>query len=204
MTHERRYGIVVLGASLGGLDAMRALLHGMRGGLPVPLVLAMHLGPAASRLDAIFGSASSMPVRWAEDGGAAISGAVHLCPPRSRVRVAVDGTLDVRSSDEPSSYGTVDSLFTSVADSFGPAALAVVLTGGGSDGTAGARAIHAAGGTVVVQDDTTAVAPGMPSSVIAAGVADLVLSLTEIAELLVGVVGRGEPLPTSGQGPVDS
>jgi two-component system chemotaxis response regulator CheB len=200
MTHERRYGIVVLGASLGGLEAMRVLLQEMRGELPVPLVLAMHLGPSASRLDAIFGRASSMPVVWAEDGRAAMPGTVYLCPPSSRVRVSVDGTLDARPSDEPSSYGTVDSLFTSAADSFGSAALAVVLTGGGSDGTAGARAIHAAGGTVVVQDDTTAVARGMPSSVIAAGVADLVLSLTEIADLLVGVVGRGEPLPTSGQG----
>jgi two-component system chemotaxis response regulator CheB len=96
--------------------------------------------------------------------------------------------------DRPSSVGTVDALFTSAADALGPAALAVVLTGTGSDGTRGARAVKQAGGTVVVQDKASSLAPGMPGSVVAARLADLVLPLSEIAEALERVVGRGQPV----------
>ncbi len=196
MEREGRYAVVALGASLGGWEALRVILHGLRGDLPVPLVVAQHLGPSIAHLVEGLDRALAMPVEWVVDGGIARPGTVHICPPRSQVRLEPDRTFTVRPTGERSSFGIVDSLFTSVAESFGPAAMAVVLTGGGSDGTAGARTIREAGGTVVAQEESTAVATGMPSSVIAAGLADIVLSLPEITELLEGVVARGKPLPT--------
>ena len=79
----------------------------------------------------------------------------------------------------------VDALFVSAAETYGAAALAVVLTGMGSDATDGARAIHVAGGTVLVQDAATSTIWGMPGSVAQAGLADAVLPLDQIAGELV-------------------
>jgi two-component system chemotaxis response regulator CheB len=111
------------------------------------------------------------------------------------VRLEPDGTLTVAPGTHPTSRGQVDELFESAALAHGDGVLAVVLTGMGDDGTRGARAVKAAGGTVVVQDWLTSTGPQMPASVIDAGAADLVLALGEIAELLDEVVTGGRRLP---------
>ncbi|MDA8282902.1 MAG: ATP-binding protein [Actinomycetota bacterium] len=198
MSSDSRYRAVVVGASLGGQEALRVVLHGLRTELPVPVVVAQHLGPAISRLDQSLGQGSPMAVRWAADGAPATPGVVYLCPSRSLVRLEPDDTFTVQPSKASASFGMVDFLFSSTAASLGPAVLAIVLTGAGNDGAAGAQAVREAGGTVVAQDPGTAVAPGMPGGVAAAGLADLVLPLPEIADLLDRVVGRNKPLPLPG------
>lgn len=190
-----RYRGVVLGSSLGGVEALQLVLGGLRAEIDVPVVVAHHLGPVASRLEKVLGRTSRLPVRWAADGGEVEPGVVHLCPPRTMVRWEPDGTFTVRRNDGRSSLGLVDELFASAADALGRHLLAVVLTGTGSDGTAGARTVRGAEGTVVAEDEETAVANGMPRSVARAGLADLVLPLAEIPELLDRVIGRAEPLP---------
>jgi PAS domain-containing protein len=122
---------------------------------------------------------------------------VYLCPGRSFVRLEPDGTLTVAPGQGASSSGQVDELFASAATALASRVLAVVLTGMGRDGAAGARAVKEAGGDVIVQNEKTAAAFGMPSAVIAAGHADLVVSLGEIPEILDQVIGRGQPLPTA-------
>ncbi|MER7008174.1 chemotaxis protein CheB [Dactylosporangium sp. NPDC000555] len=191
-----RYGAVVIGASLGGGEALQVLLGGVRTELPVPVVVAQHLAPAPSRLDAILSRVSRHPVGWAHDGEVAAPGRVYLCPGRTLVRLEPDGTMTVRASMRGSSYGLVDELFGSAADALGPHVLALVLTGLGHDGAAGARAVKRAGGTVIVQDEATATAFGMPAAVAAAGDADLVLPLGELPGLLDRVIGAGRPVPT--------
>lgn len=190
-----RYRGVVVGSSLGGIEALQVLLGALRVELTVPVVLAHHVAPAASLLEKVLGRTARQPVRWAVDGAPIEPGVIHLCPPRSTVLWEPDGTFTVRPHERPSSLGVVDDLFASAADALGPQVLAIVLTGAGSDGTAGARAVHDEGGTVVVQDEETAIAAGMPGSVAAAGLADLVLPLAEIPELLDRVIGRGGALP---------
>jgi len=190
-----RYRGVVVGSSLGGVEALQLVLGGLRTEIDVPVVVAHHLGPSASLLEKVLSRVSRMPVRWAVDGELLEPGVAHLCPPRSFVRWEPDGTFTVREHNGRSSLGVVDELFSSAADALGHSLLAVVLTGAGSDGTAGARVVKDAGGTVVAEDGTTAVASGMPDSVSRAGLADLVLPLPEMPELLDRVIGRRESLP---------
>lgn len=192
----RRYQVVVVGASLGGTEALQILLGGLRHPLPVPVVVALHLGPGVSRFDVLLGRVSPVPVAWAQDGDEAKPGRVYLVPGRSSARLEPDGTLTVRRL-LGSSMGMVDELFCSATDALGPAVLALLLTGAGSDGAAGCRAVKAAGGTVIAQDEQTAAAFGMPRAVIDAGDADLVLPLGELPELLDRVVAAGKPLPTA-------
>jgi len=192
-----RYQAVVVGASLGGVEALRTILAGLRGELPVPVLVAQHLPPEGSRLDDRLARASGLPVGWASDGEAVRPGRVYLCPGRSSVRLEPDGTLTVARGRGPSSSGQVDELFASAAIALAGRVLAVVLTGVGSDGAVGARAVKTAGGDVIVQNEGTAVAFGMPSAVIAAGHADLVVPLGEIPEILDQVICGGRPLPTA-------
>jgi two-component system, chemotaxis family, protein-glutamate methylesterase/glutaminase len=160
---EQRYRVVVVGASLGGTEALRILLRGMHSTLPVPVVVVIHQGPAASRLDMVLGRASQSPVLWAEDGAEAAPGRVYLGRGRSIVRLEPDGTLTVQPSPDTSA-GAVDELFSSAAVSYGPGVLAVVLTGAGRDGAAGCRSVRRAGGTVITQDEAASAAFGMPSA----------------------------------------
>ncbi|WP_285640272.1 chemotaxis protein CheB [Lentzea sp. NBRC 102530] len=193
-----RYQAVLIGASLGGAEALQVLLGGLHTDLPAPIVVAQHLGPGVSHLPTILNRVSRHPVLWAEDGQVTAPGHVYLCPGRTLVRLEPDGTLTVQPKPGRSSLGQVDDLFCAAATSLGPQVLALVLTGLGSDGTAGAVAVRQAGGTVIVQDEHTATAFGMPSAVITAGAADLVLPLGELPDLLDRVVGCGRPVPTPG------
>jgi signal transduction histidine kinase/chemotaxis response regulator CheB len=204
MTGSGRYLAVVLGASLGGTEALHILLSGLRAPLPVPVLVAIHLGPAVSKLDQVLSRASSVPVRWLTDGIVPQPGTVYLCPGRTFVRFEPDGTCTVRRRTDITSMGMVDHLFESAAGALGDRLLALVLTGAGRDGAAGARAVKEAGGTVLVQDETTSAAFGMPGAVVEGGDADLVLPLGELAEVLDQVVGAGRPLPTPARRAADA
>jgi len=192
-----RYQAVVVGASLGGIEALQTILGGLRAELPVPVLVAQHLFPGVSRLDKRLARTSGLPVGWASDGQAVEPGRVYLCPGRSLLRLEPDGTLTVAPARGPGSFGQVDELFASAAGALAGRVLAVMLTGAGNDGAVGARAVKEAGGDVIVQNKGTAAAFGMPSAVITAGHADLVVSLGEIPEILDQVIGGGRPLPTA-------
>jgi len=192
-----RYQVVVVGASLGGTEALQAILGGLRTELPVPVLVAQHLFPGVSQLDKRLARTTGLPVGWASDGQAVEPGRVYLCPGRSFVRLEPDGTLTVAPAEGLGSFGQVDELFASAAVALSGRVLAVMLTGAGTDGAVGARAVKEAGGDVIVQNKGTAAAFGMPSAVITAGHADLVVSLGEIPEILNQVIAGGRPLPTA-------
>ncbi len=176
------YEAVVLGASLGGVEALQVIVGTMTHRLPMPMLITQHMSPHGSVLDQVLGRAGPLPVLWGADGGQAEPGGIYLCPP-STVMTLEPG-LTMRLHEKVASSRTVDELFGSAATAAGPSLLAVILTGMGSDGTQGARAVKACGGTVIAQDRLTSVAFGMPGSVIAAELADRVLPLPEIAGLL--------------------
>ncbi|MEW9552033.1 chemotaxis protein CheB [Nonomuraea sp. NPDC050783] len=193
-----RYRALVVGASLGGVEALQVVLGSLRTRIGVPVLVAQHAGPGSRMLDKVLGATSRLPVTVAVDGEAAEPGRVYLCPPRGTLRLEPDGTLTARTHDREISSGSVDELFRSAADALGPAVLAIVLTGTGHDGLAGAQAVRGAGGTVLAQDEPTSLAYGMPGSVVAAGLADLELPLGEIPRLLDDALGAGLPLPLPG------
>jgi two-component system chemotaxis response regulator CheB len=178
------YRAVVVGASLGGVEALQFIIGTLTDRLPVPILVTQHTSARGSVLDQVLRRAGSVPVTWAADGEMAEPGAVYLCPPARVMTLDPQQPLTFRLHEKVSSATTVDELFRSAAGAVGAELLAIVLTGMGHDGTAGARAVKEAGGTVLAQDKLTSTAFSMPGSVISAQLADQVLSLPQIAELL--------------------
>ena len=135
---------------------------------------------------------SALTVKQAEEGDRLKPGCVFIAPPDRHLLVNPDGTLSLTQSElvhyvRPSA----DLLFESVAGSYKDRAIAVVLTGTGTDGAQGASGIKKMGGTVVVQDEVTSEFFGMPGAAIKTGVVDFVLPLDEISPALVRLVMDG-------------
>ena len=192
----RGVDVVALVTSAGGLEALSAVLRVLPRDLPAAVVITQHLGGQGSALVAILGRRTALPVGWAHEGGRIEPGTVTVCPPRSVLEVLPDRTCAVRPGESVLADRPLDALLTSVGDSFAGASLAVVLTGRGSDGVAGAAAVRAAGGLVIAQSEETAEYPAMPAAAAAAGAVDLVLPLYDIGRAVVdAALGRRLPLP---------
>lgn len=134
-----------------------------------------------------------LKVRQAEEGDRLAPATAYIAPPDRHLLVNPDGTLSLSQSElvhflRPSA----DLLFESVAASYKHRAIAVVMTGTGRDGAMGVQAIKKMGGTVIVQDETTAEFFGMPGAAIQTGQVDFILPLDEIASALVTLVMKRE------------
>ena len=188
---SRTFDLVVVAASLGGLETLGRILGPLPADFPVPIAVVQHL-PAgfASQLPALLGRDTRLGVRWAEPGLLLRAGTVHVAPPDRHLLVSP--TLRCRFSVAPRGRGArpaADLLFRSAAEACGARVLGLVLTGRLRDGAAGAVALRAAGAVVIAQDPATCHAPGMPTAAITAGGADLVLSPEAIVEALLAVSG---------------
>lgn len=184
--------VVALAASAGGLAALSAVLGELPAALPAALVIVQHLDPRhESLMPQILGRRSRLSVKQAEDGERLEAGTAYLAPPNRHLLVNADGTLTLDHS-QPVHFlrPSADRLFESVAQTYGRWAVAVVLSGTGSDGSDGVRAIREHGGVTVAQDPSTAEYNGMPSAAIDTGCVDLVLGLYEIAPRLELLVSR--------------
>jgi two-component system, chemotaxis family, protein-glutamate methylesterase/glutaminase len=188
------FDIVALAASAGGLTALSQVLTALPADFPAALVVVQHLDPRHRSLMAnILSRRTPLHVKQAEEGEQVCAATVYIAPPNRHLLVNSDGTLSLTQSElvhflRPSA----DLLFESVAASYRDRAIAVVLTGTGSDGAMGVQAIKKMGGTVLVQDETTAEFFGMPSAAIQSGSADFVLPLDEIPLALVTLVMKGD------------
>ncbi|PWV65526.1 PAS domain S-box protein [Plasticicumulans acidivorans] len=174
--------LVVIGASAGGLQALRPLVARLEPQAGIAWVLAQHLSPTQpSLLVQLLAAQSRLDVLAAEDGMPLRDKCLLVCPPG--VDICIDGerVLLVAPTDSAYSVPSIDRLFASAAASHGAAVVAVVLSGAGNDGSAGVAAVRAAGGTVIVQQPDEALQRGMPSAVLAAAQADLCGGIAEIA-----------------------
>lgn len=192
---------VVLGSSTGGPEALSKVLGGLTAPLPVPMLVVQHMPPVftrqlAARLDRIGPNA----VVEVEDGTVLRPGVVHVAPGDRHLVLERSGTLTRARLDDgpPVNYcrPSVDVLFDSAVRAFGRDLLAVVLTGMGSDGRDGARAVADAGGTVVVQDEASSVVWGMPGAVATAGHAHRVVPLPEVPQTIARLTGDENPRST--------
>ncbi|HET9052515.1 MAG TPA: chemotaxis protein CheB [Candidatus Dormibacteraeota bacterium] len=180
-----------MAASAGGLQALSAVLSALPEDFPVPILIVQHLDPRQrSLLGEILSRRTPLAVRLAADGDAVRPGLVLIAPPDRHLLVNPDGTVTLSRAElvhfvRPSA----DLLFESAAGSCGPRCVAVVLSGTGSDGAAGVRAVKESGGTVIVQDDATAEFSGMPEAARRTGQVDLVLPLADIGPGLVALAG---------------
>lgn len=187
--------LVVVGSSAGGIEALSRLVSTLPEGFGAPVVIAQHLDPEReSRLQEILARRSRLPVRTVADHERLEGGVVYVIPSDRHVNVT-DSEIDLRVDSKGRPKPSVDLLMSSAAGVFGEGLIAVVLTGTGSDGAEGARAVHRAGGTVVIQDPATAEFGGMPGS-LAPNTVDIVAELDRIGpilgELLAGVPVREE------------
>jgi len=193
---DAAFDVVALASSAGGLNALTHVLSALPFDFPAALVVVQHLDPRHRSLMAdILSRRTPLVVRQAEAGAPLRAGTVAIAPPDQHLLVNPDGTLSLSHAQlvhfvRPSA----DLLFESVAASFQDRAIAVVLTGSGSDGARGASAIKRMGGTVIAQDQATSEVFGMPGAAIRTGSVDYVLPLDEIAPSLVTLV-RAETSP---------
>jgi two-component system, chemotaxis family, protein-glutamate methylesterase/glutaminase len=184
------YGLLVVGASLGGLRAMSELLDVLPDEVDVPVVLAQHRAPDAEResLEALLRQHTRRSVVEAGDKDAIRPQHVYVAPPDYHLLVEADGSFAL-STDERVQYArpSVDVLFESAADAYGERTIGIVLTGANADGAAGLLAIRDVGGVAVVQDPETAEARQMPDAAIYATAADAILPVGEMGKFLLGL-----------------
>lgn len=183
------FEIVAMASSAGGLNALGQVLSELPAEF-VPVVVVQHLDPRhRSFMAEILGRRTALEVRQAQEGDRVEGGVVYIAPPDRHLLVNADGNLSLTRTElvhfvRPSA----DLLFESVAASYRERAIAVVLTGSGSDGEMGVRAVKKMGGLVIAQDRSSSEFFGMPGAAIDTGSVDIILPLNEIASTLVGLV----------------
>ena len=180
--------IVAIGASAGGVQALQNFFSAIPATTGVAFIVVMHLDPEhRSELSAIVAARTPMPVVQVEQRARLEPNRVYVIPPDRRLQV-VDHELSATEFEEPRGQRSpIDFLFRSVAQQLGDG-FAVVLSGAGSDGTLGVRAVKEAGGIILVQDPNEAEYSSMPRSAIETGVVDFVLPVRDLAKRLTDLI----------------
>src|SRR6202140_3915402 len=180
---DQRFPVVVLAASTGGPATVMRLAPGFTRDFPAAVFLVQHM-PASftTQYAAQLAEFTSIRVKEAETNEAVQPGTLYICPGGQHLRVTPTGRihLDASSGRINGYLPSIDRTMESVAAFAGPLSIAGVLTGMGNDGANGAKAIKAAGGLVVAQDEATSVIFGMPAEAIKAGAVDQVLGIDDI------------------------
>jgi two-component system, chemotaxis family, protein-glutamate methylesterase/glutaminase len=185
-----RERIVAMASSTGGPEALQEVLAALPADFAVPILAVQHMAKGyIGGLASALAAKCRMRVKLAEHRERLHRGTIYLAPDDYHLGVA--GLHTIELSDAPEVEGFRPSatwLFSTVADYFRAGAIGVVLTGRGLDGVAGLIRIHRAGGLILAQDGSTAVAYEMPRAAVEAGVTDFILPLQEIAGRLKALV----------------
>ncbi len=181
--------IVGIGASAGGLEALKDLVRAIPNDSGIAYVIVQHLAPdQPSLMDKLLDEHSAVPVSRITDGGEIERDHVYIIPPGPFLELK-DGVFHlIEHAREEGVRTPIDRFFTSLAGAAGRRAFAVVLSGTGSDGTMGVRSIKTHGGVALVQDSGSARFPGMPDSAAATGLVDFVLRADEIPGRIIEIV----------------
>jgi two-component system, chemotaxis family, protein-glutamate methylesterase/glutaminase len=187
-----RFDIVALAASAGGPPALARLLSDLPGTPRVPFIAVQHNSKGwMPALATWLQTTSGRPVKLATEGEILSPGTLYLAP--DGAHLGVDASGHARFGQEGPIGGfrpSASYLFDSVGKAYGPHALAVILTGMGTDGTAGLRGMHERGARVIAQDEESSAVFGMPGAAVAAGVCDEVLPLSAIAARVAELVSQ--------------
>jgi two-component system chemotaxis response regulator CheB len=186
--------MIAIGASWGGLNALRAIAHGLPAHFPVPITFVQHRSKESGVLRELLQDCTSLIVCEVEDKQPIMGGYVYLAPPD--YHLLVDGDVFSLSVDEPVRYSrpSIDVFFESVASRFGAEAAGVILTGANEDGADGLSRIAARGGLAIVQDPRTAESPIMPRAALRAVPGARTMSLERVTPFLVSLaIGEEKP-----------
>lgn len=190
--------IIVIGASSGGIEALRTVVSGLSPELKATLFVVLHVGPGSPGvLHHILDRAGALPAVYPEDKERFVSGKIYVAPP-DRHMLLEPGTICLsRGPKENLFRPAIDPLFRSAAQVYGPRVIGVILTGGLDDGTAGLWAVKKLGGTAVVQDPKDALFPSMPTNALHYVSVDHVVPLNQVAAVLTELVR--EPVEEKGR-----
>jgi two-component system chemotaxis response regulator CheB len=191
--HARAEAIAI-GVSTGGPAALATLVAQFPAGFGLPIFVVQHMPPLFTRLLAErLATLTSIGVQEGVDGERPAPGRIYLAPGDRHMRVVASpgGPLIALDQTAPlnSCRPSVDALFSSLAELYGPTVIAAVLTGMGQDGLRGAQQLKARGAHILAQDEATSVVWGMPGAVVNAGVADAVLPLEAVVPEILQLVG---------------
>jgi two-component system chemotaxis response regulator CheB len=181
-----RRNVIVIGASAGGVEALRTLMSGLPMDLPAAVLVVLHVPPyGGSVLPAILDRAGPLPARHPRHREPLGESVVWVAPADHHLLLASNSVVLTRGPRENGLRPAADVLFRSAARAHGPRVIGVVLSGVLDDGTAGLTSIAAQGGVTVVQDPADALYPGMPTSALDHVNIDHVVPIAEMADLLV-------------------
>ncbi|HEY7518824.1 MAG TPA: chemotaxis protein CheB [Methylomirabilota bacterium] len=178
--------VVGIGASAGGLEPLTRFFDHLPADTGIAFVVIQHLSPDfKSLMDELLARHTRLPIRPVEDGMPVHGDHIYLIPPRKEMIIS-GGRLLLSESDRQQELSLpIDVFFRSLAQDCGPRGVAIVMSGGGSDGSRGICDVHAAGGLVLVQDADTAQFDGMPRAARDTGVVDHVLAPEEMPQMLL-------------------
>ena len=177
--------VIAIGSSTGGPQALAEVLKTLTKGISLPILITQHMPPTfTSILAAHIGQSTGWPSAEAQDGDIIEGRHIYVAPGGHHMLVEKSGMRKViRLSDDPPENfcrPAVDPMLRSVAKSYGPSALVIILTGMGYDGRAGSQEIIKSGGTVIAQDKATSIVWGMPGAVATIGLCSAVLPLGDL------------------------
>lgn len=186
VSEEAARVVIVVGASLGGVEALISLVGGLQADLPAALCVVLHTTPTSgpSLLPRILTRSGPLPAHTAREGEPLLPGHIYVAPPDAHLLVERTWVRVARGAKENGFRPAIDPLFRSAARAYGPRALGVILSGLLDDGTAGLRALTQHGGAALVQDPEEALAAEMPRSALTYVAGALALPVAELgAEL---------------------
>lgn len=189
MKHSSNLIVVGIGASAGGLEALQEFFKNMPIKTGLAFVVIQHLSPDyRSLMDELLARETSIPIRVAADGMEIEADHIYLIPPRKNISIFHDKLYLEEQESKKRLNLPVDIFFRSLAQEKGKVAIGIILSGTGSDGTLGTRAIKEAGGMIMVQDEKSAKFDGMPRSSVSTGLVDYILPPDRMPDELVSFV----------------
>ncbi|MEL7462445.1 MAG: chemotaxis protein CheB [Pseudomonadota bacterium] len=198
--------IVGIGASAGGLEAIRELAKSLPTNAPAAYIIVQHLSPKhKSLLATLVGRETDLEVLDLKDGVKPQANTLYVTPPNSNVTFEGDTfRLNDIDLDSGGPRPSIDRFFLSTAEAVGERAVGIILSGTGNDGAFGVQAIRGAGGVTIAQDDATAKYDGMPIAAIETGCVDIVMPPHQIGEHLGAILASPRDLEKFRREPMDN
>jgi two-component system chemotaxis response regulator CheB len=194
MGGKRRYKAVVVGASAGGLNALKTLIGNLDRGFRLPLVVVQHISPDSDNyLIQMLNELKTIPIKEADEKEHLEPEMAYIAPPNYHLLIEPDFTFTLTIGERVNyARPSIDVLFETAAEAYRSALIGVILTGANNDGSKGLKKIRDFGGLAIVQDPETAEVGSMPRAAIQATTVDHILDLKQIAALL-NTFGSADP-----------